>query len=60
MADNGNGTNNDGNNRGDKGQDAGDPVVQAITSEGLLRANLEAGVPADEAIELSRPRNWLN
>jgi hypothetical protein len=35
------------------------PDVQA-TTEGLLRAGLDAGLSAAEALNASRPRNWTN
>jgi hypothetical protein len=55
MVDNGN---NNGN--GESGQS--EPSLQETldTTRGLLDANLEAGVPAQEALENSRPQSWSN
>ncbi|GGQ19484.1 hypothetical protein BKA00_004824 [Actinomadura coerulea] len=63
MSGNGNGSNNGTNNNGGNGNGgsagSGPSLEQTLaTTKGLLEANLEAGVPAPEALENSRPRNW--
>ncbi|MGC4957183.1 hypothetical protein ACLQ2P_28615 [Actinomadura citrea] len=63
MSGNGNGNNNSGNNNsgnGNGGSAESGPSLQETldTTKGLLEANLDAGVPATEALENSRPRNW--
>ncbi|MEV3926285.1 hypothetical protein [Actinomadura coerulea] len=64
MSGNGNG-NNDNSNNGGNGNggsaESGPSLEQTLaTTKGLLEANLDAGVPAPEALENSRPRNWTS
>lgn len=54
MPTNGNGSESDQSEPGMSLQETAD------TTKALLEASLDAGVPAPEALEASRPQSWSN